>query len=348
MTLEQLLCRQLGVEQVQRGDMIQQLWSGYGEIVRCSLPGAGGPAAQYNSSVVVKAVSPPDEQNHPRGWNTSLSHQRKLDSYHIEMYWYQHWSARCDQNCRVPVSYWAGASSTIKSITGASSSGAKSSTEEELPDWLIIMEDIDAAGFHLRKSSLSLGEVKQCLRWLAYFHACFLGESAEGLWPVGTYWHLATRPDELAAMSDSAVKNVAVAIDAHLSSCRYQTIVHGDAKLANFCFSEDGSVAAVDFQYVGGGCGMKDVAYFLGSCLNETDCEVYEQELLGYYFRQLGEALTHYEKTVDIVALQQEWRALYAFAWTDFYRFLLGWMPDHWKINRYTRLLADEVLRQLC
>jgi Ser/Thr protein kinase RdoA (MazF antagonist) len=59
----------------------------------------------------------------------------------------------------------------------------------------------------------------------------------------------------------------AAVIDQVLNNCSYQTIVHGDAKLANFCFSKEGAVSAVDFQYVGGGCGMKDVAYFLGSCL---------------------------------------------------------------------------------
>ena len=53
----------------------------------------------------------------------------------------------------------------------------------------------------------------------------------------------------------------------------------------------DRQVAAVDFQYVGGGCGIKDVAYFIGSCLYEEDCERYEEGLLDWYFSQLKEAL---------------------------------------------------------
>ena len=51
--------------------------------------------------------------------------------------------------------------------------------------------------------------------------------------------------------------------------------MHGDAKLANFLFTSDHSqVAGVDFQYVGGGCGMKDVAYLL-SCLDEDACDTH-------------------------------------------------------------------------
>lgn len=80
-------------------------------------------------------------------------------------------------------------------------------------------------------------------------------------------------------------------IDRVLRNCRFPTIVHGDAKLANFCFADDGqAVAAVDFQYAGGG-GIKDVAYFIGSCPDEADCERQETELLDVYFASLRKPL---------------------------------------------------------
>ncbi|MEM7395968.1 MAG: oxidoreductase family protein, partial [Verrucomicrobiota bacterium] len=134
--------------------------------------------------------------------------------------------------------------------------------------------------------------------------------------------------------------------DLRLKNGRYRTFVHGDAKLANFCFSPDGrAVAAVDFQYIGGGCGMKDLAYFVGSCLDEGDCERRETELLDRYFQTLKTALQ--ERDVDAEAIEAEWRPLYPVAWTDFHRFLKGWSPGHWKLHRYSERLAREVVEQL-
>jgi len=188
------------------------------------------------------------------------------------------------------------------------------------------------------------------LSWLAHFHATFMGAEPRGLWEQGTYWHLDTRPDELAilAKEDPALKDAAVAIDQKLRASPYQTLVHGDAKLANFCFSEDGaSVAAVDFQYVGAGCGMKDVAYLVGSCLDEHACEREESALLGLYFGVLRGALTAQGTNLDLDALERDWRSLYPVAWTDFHRFLKGWSPGHWKINGYSERLAREVLASL-
>merc|ERR1719373_100887 len=87
--------------------------------------------------------------------------------------------------------------------------------------------------------------------------------------------------------SHGGLKARAAEIDARLNAAKYQTFVHGDAKLANFCFSQDDSrVAAVDFQYVGGGCGMKDVAYFMG-CFSDGDGFRDKEGLVDFYFEQL-------------------------------------------------------------
>jgi len=308
----------MAATQVEREQVIQSLWSGYGEIVRLNLTGAA------QSTAVLKHVNPPNAVNHPRGWHSDLSHQRKLKSYQVEMHWYQHWSQTCGAGCRVPKCY---------------------NVQAQNQECYILLEDLDAAGFALRKTALNLREIHQCLDWLASFHGTFLGDAPKGLWETGTYWHLETRPDEWAVMAHEDLKNSASHIDQMLKQGRFQTFVHGDAKLANFCFANDGqSVAAVDFQYVGGGCGMKDVAYFLGSCLDERQCEAHEEALLTHYFAALQNTLRQQNKGIDFKSLEEEWRKLFPVAWTDFYRFMVGWMPDHWKITPYTQRLAEQVL----
>ncbi len=318
---QSLILQATSAERLFKIETIQSLWSGYGEIVRYGLQGG------ETETVVVKHVSLPDQSHHPRGWNTDLSHQRKINSYQVEIAWYAKWSNRCSNDCRVPLCL------------------VTESAENEM---FMLLEDLDSAGFELRKTDASIEDIKACLSWLAHFHASFMNESPDELWPIGSYWHLATRPDELDALEDSALKNAAQLIDQKLNSCQFKTFVHGDAKLANFCFSsQENRVAAVDFQYVGGGCGMKDVAYFMGSCLNEHQCQYQQEPLLDYYFSILKQTLVKKDKAIDARAVELEWRALYPIAWTDFHRFIKGWSPGHWKINSYSERIAREVIAQL-
>jgi len=298
-------------------EVIQSLWSGYGKISRIELKGS------IHQTLVVKHISLNHADDHPRGWNTNFSHLRKVKSYRVETQFYQQWNQRCNANCRTP-----------KFI---------GSFIKDHNQW-IILEDLDTE-FPLRKTQITLSEVKNCLKWLANFHAMFFGESPTGLWLQGTYWHLETRPDEFEKIEHQKLKANAHLIDKLLKNCRYKTFVHGDAKLANFCFSADGKhIAAVDFQYVGGGCGMKDVAYFLGSCLSSYECELYENELLQFYFSELKSALDSVKPDLDFDALQREWVELYPVACADFMRFLLGWLPTHQKINDYNMKKIKEVL----
>lgn len=322
-SIESILKTCTGAQAVREEGVLQRLWSGYGSIVRYNIEGSG------LGSVIVKHVSPPTGASHPRGWNTNRSHARKLRSYEVETAWYQNYASVCDVSCRVPRCL---------------------AVEISSAEIVIVLEDLDDAGYPLRRTSIDDSELESCLDWLANFHASFMGIQPKGLWDVGSYWHLETRPDELAILSkeDPELFAAAVEIDRRLNEAHFQTLIHGDAKLANFCFSEDGSsVAAVDFQYVGGGCGMKDVAYYLGSCLSEDECMARETELLDLYFEALGRALRLRDKSDDFGRIHEEWRTLYSFACADFQRFLKGWSPGHWKINSYSEQLVRQLLEEL-
>ena len=80
--------------------------------------------------------------------------------------------------------------------------------------------------------------------------------------------------------------------------------------------------------------------------MNELECERYEKELLDYYFSELKSALAKNNKTIDFTELEQEWRYLHPIAWTDFTRFLLGWMPTHQKLNKYSYRLLEQTISQ--
>ena len=301
---------------------MQALWSGYGEIRRATL---SGPELSIRTAVV-KYVVPPANPDARRDAAAARSHRRKLRSYQVEQSFYRDFAARCDAACRVPAPIHL-------------------STEQGRV--LFVLEDLDAAGFGLRRNQISDAELRACLSWLAAFHARFLHEVPEGLWKVGSYWHLATRPDELRALEDRELQQAAAGLDERLNRARFRTLIHGDAKLQNFCFAADASaVAAVDFQYLGGGVGVKDVAYFLSSCLSSARLQAEAEACLEDYFLMLARALQEREVPADeIDVLIREWRALYPVACADFYRFLLGWEPSSSFRDRYLEAVTRGVLR---
>ena len=303
---------------MKRHQLVQTLWSDYGEILRFHLDGC------EHDSVIVKTIREPDKKAHPRGWNTEAGNQRKLHSYQVEHHWYKEWVHQCDSNSKVAEFYGGYDDGNLR---------------------LVVMEDLDASGYACRSEGFNEAGLKACVRWLAEFHACFLGKEPQGLWPIGTYWHLATRQDELHKMQSGALRDHAEEIDRRLNTARYQTIVHGDAKLANFCFSDSyKQVAAVDFQYIGGGVGVKDLAYFLGSCLSNDELFNLELMCLDEYFMCLTQAIKRRNISVDIDALKRDWSTLYSFSVADFARFLEGWQPGHRKLNAYTQYHVDKAL----
>lgn len=297
---------------------VQELWSGYGSILRLFLKAA--PV----DSIIIKLIKLEKAENHPRGWNTDNSHSRKVKSYEVEKNWYANYADLCFASFRVP-----------KCLLLSEVDGIQ----------LIILEDLDSSGFSERKASLSYSDSKVVIKWLAHFHANFLNMKPEGLWEQGSYWHLATRKDEFDVMQESKLKNNAALIDQALIRAKFQTLIHGDAKVANFCFSKDPEyVSAVDFQYVGKGIGMIDLAYFMGSCFNGEECACYEDEILEYYFSEFNSAYFRKNGQEPDLEIEKEWRYLYPFAVADFARFLYGWMPNQTKLNQYTSNITESLL----
>lgn len=288
----------LGARAARRGRRIQSLWSGYGELVRLHL--------DDGRTVVLKHVRPPAAAPGDTG------HARKLRSYAVETAWYRDFAPRLPPGVRVP------------RLLAERSAG----TER----WMVL-EDLDAAGFPERRRDLSDADLTAALRWLAGLHATFLGEAPEGLWARGTYWHLATRPDELGRMPAGPLKAAAGALDRELGAARFQTLVHGDAKAANLCFGPDG-VAAVDFQYAGGGPGIVDVAYLL-SCMAPRWRARHTDAALDTYFAALRGWLGPRS-----AAVEGEWRGLYDIAWADFARFLGGWRRVSLRVPEPERVAA--------
>lgn len=307
----------LGYHAIHSVEVLQTLWGGYGQLVRLELE---------QSSLIIKHIRLPKPSHHPKGWNTELSHQRKLRSYRVELNWYQTAALTC--RAKVPTPIYV---------------------EQQDDELILVMEDLKQAGFCQVINRAKKVHLRACLRWLAEFHAQHIGHNGEGLWEVGTYWHLDTRPDELMALTDQELKDQAHRIDQLLRHAPYQTLVHGDAKLANFCFTPDGQkAAAVDFQYIGRGCAMKDVALFISSAVAPEQCAQLETELLDDYFSFLATALESHQPTLSAQQVEQAWRPLFVIAWADFQRFVKGWSPDHWKINPYTeglKMRAFEMIK---
>jgi hypothetical protein len=317
--LSERIRRVTGALHVELTERLQSLWGGYGELYRVQLSGT------RIESAIVKSVTPPAERELARDPAQLRSHRRKLRSYSVELAFYQGFAQSCDAVCRVP-----------EFLSGEAREGR----------FLFVLEDLDQAGYSARRTHCTPLEIKACLAWLAAFHARFVGVEPAGLWKVGCYWHLATRPDELARLNSAELRRVAASIDQRLNAASFRSLVHGDAKLENFCFpSVDQGVAAVDFQYVGAGIGVKDVAYFLSSCLSPAECRVQIPGYLDSYFQVLRTALAAQGKLTssEIDALEREWRALFPWAWADFHRFLLGWAPGYAASDTYGNMQLELV-----
>ena len=279
---------------------LARLWGGMGHVfrVRWKKP---DPASMIVKLVDIRQADPKDRGD-----------RRKIDSYTVEANFYRYYSADLQKlhNVALPTFLYE--------------------EQEELRTVTLCLTELNP----LRTST----NHRDVLDWLARFHAATwhldatAGTTCPSVQPRGTYWHLDTRPDEWADMRQHGwvgrLRRAARPIDTFLHSettTELRSWVHGDAKEANVLETpppNEGSapcIAMCDFQYVGPGCPLQDVCYFLcSSGVAENTA------LVDYYYGQLNNYHCSGKQSSEVID-RNEFDFVLEVCYCDYMRFMCGW-----------------------
>ena len=191
----------------------------------------------------------------------SIGDERKAYSYWIEANYYQTLAPTLIEkyDLAIPITYHI-------ELDGSFDDGDVANSDNEVvgkdQTITICMSLLDGSPSTNRYST---NHIHATLTWLATLHAGTWGTKVDtyvqtkAVQPIGSYWHLDTRPDEHESMSrhgwEGRLKLAARAIHERLRRDSMQCCIHGDAKDANMLFQKmDGggiSVSMYDFQYCG-------------------------------------------------------------------------------------------------
>jgi hypothetical protein len=184
---------------VSKTDHVASLWANYGKIRRLHLrpPSDSSLKTPIPRTLILKTISPP-----PIRHSSDEGHKRKVLSYGVEKWFYEHLASRLDAQsdsikvarCFVPV------------------------TSHPNDPLELLLEDLSPEFPVSSYGSCDDSETRCVLRWLAGFHATFWGIHQRkdenislvpppalvvddtvnsGIWEQGTYWYLDTRREEL-------------------------------------------------------------------------------------------------------------------------------------------------------
>ncbi|KAF2431274.1 hypothetical protein EJ08DRAFT_194763 [Tothia fuscella] len=362
------------------GKSLQSLWAGYGHICQLKvLPSVTtGLSQQRPISLILKYISPPTTK--PDQLHTE-SHLRKVLSYHIEQYFYTHLAPQMPPEiavakCFSSIGSKADSTATAMIMTDLREAfpiaGEKRSELSEKQvcatiDWL--------ASFHgfWWKRVKSFDRAKLCLPPLEHFKKTHTTVADEGVWLNGGYTYYATRLDEFgdlcqsesewrgplcgglssedgaASLASIVAKFLAPTISGERHVLDYETLIHGDVKSENLFTTASGdAVAFFDFQYVGLGLGVCDLAKLFTCSVPQESLEedvaeemgmgIGEEKLLRYYLDKLKSVSG---KDYDWNVFVRHWET----ALVDWLRFQASWGfwgNTDWLEGRVRRILKDE------
>ena len=297
------------------------LWAGYGAIYELKVQQQQGKQTQ---NLIIKDVVPRTD--------SGVSHERKLRSYQVEAAFYQKVAPELLES----------------GLAIATPLLAESNLTNSGGSMHLVLTDLRDAFPIAGNRSMDLPHSKAALSFLAHLHASHWQQPIPiELWENGTFLELSTRQEELAAIEPEwrDLQRAAQMISDELAHSKFATLVHGDFKGANILFSSttnkggELTAAAYDFQYCGGGDGMKDVAYLLVSTVQGKVLDLHENELLRHYHDQLTRRLPQAaaaEYTFEI--MQQRFHL----AVCDLSRFMSGWGwwgNTNWAASRCRQVL---------
>ncbi|RCI08751.1 hypothetical protein L249_4883 [Ophiocordyceps polyrhachis-furcata BCC 54312] len=362
---------------------LQTLWAGYGHVCALEARSRHGPSDEPQR-LILKLISPPPLAPHHHQ-ATDEGHVRKMLSYQVEQFWYDELAPRLDSEVAV-ARCLASTRSRPFGDQGPTTATILSDLRVNFP--VAVHRSLTPCQVHAALDWLARFH-GSAWRWLPDGDRdSFVGPPlqevgkngddakgvvrAAGLWLNGGYTYLATRRREYAALAADDASEwshalcrpdadgrppVAEQAAAFLAPGgggeRWQTCIHGDVKSENlFATTTGDAVAFFDFQYVGLGLGVCDLAK-LFTCsvpLNmlATDGEVAaaerhlpmstgETELLERYRARL---LQSRQKEYEWKDLVRHWET----ALVDWCRFQASWGfwgNTDWLQARVRDILAD-------
>jgi hypothetical protein len=269
--------------------VIQSLWAGYGQICHITATSESDVSeTPKEHSYILKLITPPPTKANDEG------HTRKILSYQVEQYFYSHLAHQLPSS--IAVAQRLGSINEHHADGTSTTAMMLSDLERDFPiagekRHVLSTTQVNAAlnwlaGFHgfwwprvdeLKASAMVLPPLEEIGR---------NGQDAseKTVWLNGGYTYLATRRKEYANLvadggsewsaaltrpvgaNNVSISDMVAAFLAPTTSGagpikRYMTLIHGDVKSENLFTSESGKeVAFYDFQYVGIGLGVCDLA----------------------------------------------------------------------------------------
>ncbi|KAI0839742.1 phosphotransferase enzyme family protein, partial [Hypoxylon sp. FL0890] len=370
---------------------MQTLWAGYGYIYELKARPTGDDASHTERRaglypLILKFIAPPQT----RLDSQDEGHLRKLMSYEVEQYFYSsvaplledeiavaHCVATTRESRGKPgAEMLEGVAATIMAdlrldfpVAGEKRSELNENQVYAALDWL--------SSFHRNSRKLIPESLEGFL--LPPLEEAKRRRDGDGsrtkLWLNGGYTYLDTRRKEYAALAEdedsewSTVlcsqitadgQSVSEIVATFLTPCgrQYETLIHGDVKSENLFTTKSGDkVAFFDFQYVGRGLGVCDLAKLFtcsvplsllvddeGDIPNELSMSKGEKKLLEYYHSRLLRGFKDAQgriQTYDWNEFILHWET----ALVDWLRFQASWGfwgNTEWLEARVRSILKDE------